>query len=93
MGDVSGITLGIVDFAAVALAEGDTHRYWRLSGAADELRLTSGTALGAIPFPSTFTWGLGNTPDNDADRAAFEAGRAMAIEEAVAEALEGRPAT
>jgi predicted ATPase/class 3 adenylate cyclase len=85
-GDVSGVTLLLDDIAQVAQLKGERMRALRLAGASKALQASSGTDLAAItnatgskPVPA---------PDQQDERGAWEEGRAMSSEQAVAYALQ-----
>ena len=84
-GDVSGVTLLLDDSGQLAQLKGERMRALRLAGASKALQATSGTDLAAIsnatgakPVPA---------PDREEEVGAWEEGRAMSSEEAVAYAL------
>ncbi len=92
-GDVSGVTILLDDFSALAGAEGDFQRAACLSGAAASLQTSSGTDLAG------FIAGLYGQPRPDGAELAEESislawtkGREMSIEQAVSFAL-APPAT
>ena len=89
VGDVSGITILLGDFAILATARGDPLRAVRLDAAADRLAHSGGTGLGSLAARPT-----GIVPDTSAldpaevETAAAEGGR-MTVDAAVAYALKG----
>jgi len=85
-GDVSGVTLLLDDFAQVAQARGDRMRALTLASASDALQARSGTDLAAI---ANATGGRPVSPPSGADeQRAWDEGRDMTSERAVAYALE-----
>ncbi len=89
--DLSGIAVIFDELAALALREGDPPAAMRLAGAASELAATTGTSFAVIArgvpeyrAPDRATAAAGNTTL----AAAWEQGRAMTVEEAVAYALQ-----
>jgi len=85
-GDVSGVTLLLDDSAQLAQLKGERMRALRLAGASRALQARSGTDLAAItnatgskPVPA---------PNQQEEAGAWEEGRAMSSEAAVAYALE-----
>ncbi|HET8569395.1 MAG TPA: adenylate/guanylate cyclase domain-containing protein [Candidatus Limnocylindria bacterium] len=91
--DVSAITLVLTDFALLAMLDGDVARATRLAGAADALRERSGTGLveGALDYVRTQRVAELRYPGDAeiaAHRAAYDEGRALGTEAAVAYALE-----
>jgi predicted ATPase/class 3 adenylate cyclase len=88
-GDLSGITLALVDFAGVAQLDGDEERYWRLNGAASELRRTSGSGISDVQFSAGVQWVLEEAPQDPDKLSWFRAGSALTTEEAIVEALAG----
>ncbi len=85
-GDVSGVTLLLDDCAQLAQLKGERMRALRLAGASRALQAKSGTDLAAItnvtgskPVPA---------PNQDEEAGAWEEGRVMSSEEAVAYALQ-----
>jgi predicted ATPase/class 3 adenylate cyclase len=88
-GDVSGMTLILVDFAGLALALGQRQRASRLTGAAEEATRRTGaglasTSMRAEYFPAVPTEPAAGSPD----RAAWDEGMRMTLDEAVVYALE-----
>jgi predicted ATPase/class 3 adenylate cyclase len=90
--DQSGILLCLLDFAGVARLDGDEAHYWRLNGAASELRRTTGAGISNLQFAAGFNWVLEEAPAEPERLAWFREGAALSIDEAVAEAL-GQPAS
>jgi predicted ATPase len=92
LGQPSGLLAALKGFAGLAAAEGQQELAARLLGAADGLRAGKGTprpaagGTGDERVVAAVRAGLGE----EAFAAAWAAGRAMSLEEAVAEALGGR---
>ncbi|HEY8633328.1 MAG TPA: hypothetical protein VIL50_09245, partial [Candidatus Limnocylindrales bacterium] len=90
-GDVAGVTLGLDDFAGLAVADGDLPRAARLWGAARALSSAGGVAIadfvdGQYKFNHQPNARLALDP---AELERFSAeGRAMSLDESVAYALE-----
>lgn len=87
VGDISGITIMLGDFAILANAEGDPLRAVRLNAAAERMASTGGTGLGALA-----TGIISAAPDltgiEPAEvEAAAAAGGRMTVDEAVAYAM------
>ena len=97
VGDVSGITILLGDFSLLASAEGDDLRAVILDAASLRIAEVGGILLGAVvgreeegrPEIVMFDAAAARA----ATQAAIERGRAMTVEEAVAYALAGLPAT
>ena len=90
--DRSGILLLTLDFAVAARLEGDWLRHWRLMGAADALRRSTGTGLIDSPFLPDLDWSLADRPAGDeAAEQAWSEGAAMPLDSLVAYALEPAP--
>ncbi len=89
--DRSGILLVTLDFAVTARLEGDWPRHWRLMGAADELRRSTGTGLVDSPFFPDLDWRLADRPTDEAAERAWTEGARMPLEALVAYALELAP--
>jgi tetratricopeptide (TPR) repeat protein len=90
-GDQGGIILMLLDFGLLAELRGDLSRYWRLAGAMYALREKSGIGSADITFFDVgieFFWKLPSEPTAGDDVAAFEAGKRMNAEQAIAYALE-----
>jgi len=87
VGDISGITIMLGDFAILANAEGDPVRAVRLNAASDRLATAGGTALGqmATGIISVVPDVTGIDPA-EVEAAAAEGGR-MTVDQAVAYAL------
>jgi hypothetical protein len=84
---MSAVALLLIDGVLVARARGDEATSWRLVGAEERLRLTTGIGMGmsVIEFP-----GLDprRTPETDDERAWFDEGRQLSTDEAIALARE-----
>jgi predicted ATPase/DNA-binding CsgD family transcriptional regulator len=85
LGHLAGVPGGLDQIAAVAAATGDAARAFRLCGAADSLRVAFGLKASTEERRSRERWCA--APRAPADRAAWEAGGALAPEAALAEAL------
>jgi predicted ATPase/class 3 adenylate cyclase len=89
-GDQSGIVLSLADYAWIAQRKGQTERAWRLGGATEAMQETTG--VGLIPAAASFLdWQPPSRPEGDPEGLrAWNEGRRMSIEEAVAFALDHR---
>src|SRR5918996_6306827 len=89
--DLSGIAVIFDELAALAVREGDQLAAMRLAGAASELAATTGTSFAAIAG-GVPEFGAPDRPTGPAGDpalpAAWEDGRAMTVEDAVAFALQ-----
>ena len=90
-GDVSGYTLGLDAFAAVAYWEGDRDRAARISGTVSALERITGTGLN-LANRSVFAWDPAPVREDQTLAAAWAEGERMALPDAVAYALEVEPA-
>ena len=89
VGDVSGITIFLGDFALVAAAKGDLPRAARLRAASDKLADQGGAQLGTVGSPLDDLLPEMTRLSPEALRAAEDEGRGMTLDQAVAYALEG----
>ena len=82
-GDMSAVTLLLVDAAIVAQARGRHGCSWRLIGAEERLRLSTGAGMGQsrAEFPELEPR---RTPETDKERAWFDEGRELTADEAIA---------
>ena len=82
-GDMSAVTLLLVDAAIVAHARGRHGCSWRLIGAEERLRLSTGAGIGQsrAEFPELEPR---RTPETDREQAWFDEGRGLTTDEAVA---------
>ncbi|MEX1345734.1 MAG: AAA family ATPase [Candidatus Limnocylindrales bacterium] len=82
-GDMSAVTLLLVDAVVVARARGAEACSWRLIGAEERLSLSTGAALagGRVEFPELEPR---RTPASDEERAWLEEGRRLSLEAAIA---------
>ena len=82
-GDISAVSLLLVDAAIVARARGDDACSWQLIGAEERLRLSTGTGMGEsrVEFPDIEPRRVPETPE---ERAWFDAGRQLTPDEAIA---------
>jgi non-specific serine/threonine protein kinase len=91
VGDLSGVVLVLDDFARLEEAMGHGERAIRLTGAAANLRSSTGTDLAnVVEQQEGPVLGKGLTPENV--KAAWARGQSMSREEAVSYALEGEEA-
>ncbi|HEV8490207.1 MAG TPA: adenylate/guanylate cyclase domain-containing protein [Candidatus Limnocylindrales bacterium] len=91
--DQAGILLLLIDFAIAARERGDLPRHWRLAGAADVVRSTTGVGLADQTPIEYVDWTLPEAPFGDPEAERWWAeGRAMSVDEAVAYALTGEVA-
>jgi tetratricopeptide (TPR) repeat protein len=89
--DLSGIAVIFDELAALAMREGDPPAAMRLAGAASELAVTTGTSFAVIArgVPEYRAPDRATAPAGDTELiAAWDEGRSMTVEEAVAFALQ-----
>jgi predicted ATPase/class 3 adenylate cyclase len=89
-GDQGGLILLLLDYALLAELRGDMSRYWRLSGAINNIRQKSGIGTSDISFFDVgveFFWHLPTIPTSGPELADFEAGKRLTMEEAIELAL------
>jgi predicted ATPase/class 3 adenylate cyclase len=89
--DLSGIAVVMDELAALAMREGDPPAAMRLAGAASELTATTGTAFAELArrVPEYRPPDRSTAPSGDTDlQAAWDEGRSMTVEEAVAYGLQ-----
>lgn len=82
-GDLSAVTVMLLDAVVVARARGAEACSWRLVGAEERLRLSTGTGMGesAVEF---LELDPRRTPESDDERAWFEEGRRLSLDEVIA---------
>ncbi len=90
-GDRAGQVVLLADFCSLARWAGDLDRSMLLAGACDSLRVATGTDLVLNPF-NFIDWDLPEKPPSGTAAAvAWERGRRMSAEEAIAYALHAAP--
>ncbi len=82
-GDKSGMVLLVGAIATLAGARGRAERQWRLYGAVDRLRVETGTDL-VNQSIEILGWRPVSEPETDEQRAWFESGGALSMDDAVA---------
>ena len=88
-GDVSGMTLSLVDLAGLELALGRRERAFRLTGAAEEASRRTGAGLASTSMQARYFPDVPKEPAaGSPDRVAWDEGMRMTLEEAIAYALE-----
>ncbi len=89
-GDVSGMTLGLVDFAGLEMAAGHRARAFQLAAAADASTRRTGTGLAGITVQAEYFPAVPREPaPGSPDRADWDAGERMSLDDAVAYAVAG----
>jgi tetratricopeptide (TPR) repeat protein len=92
IGDLSGLAFSLDDLAEVYFEQGDREQALRLAGAADAMRETLGAAAPRTLVRSFDTLGEARkVMDESAAVAAWDEGRAMTMEQALAYVREARP--
>ena len=86
-GDLTGISLGLVDSAALELMNGNADRALRIAAAADALARRIGTGLADVAAQPSYFPPLPQKPDDPARQAVWDEGAAMPLEQAIAYAL------
>jgi hypothetical protein len=87
-GDVSGMIIGVVDFAGLAFARGNRDLAYRLAAAGDASTRRTGTGLADIATQVNYFPEVPREPAiGSADRAAWDQGARLDLEDAVAEVL------
>jgi hypothetical protein len=83
-GDVSGMLIGVVDFAGLALAVGDRELAFRLASAGHAGTVRTGTGLADVTTQAEYFPEVPREPPPDSpDRAAWDAGALLSLEDAV----------
>ncbi|HUG47083.1 MAG TPA: NB-ARC domain-containing protein [Candidatus Limnocylindria bacterium] len=85
--DLPGILVLLYDFALLAFKSGDEERAWRLAGAADRLRQSTGAGIADLSV-DFIGWTIPARPTGDNEtRRAWDEGASMTTEQAVKYAL------
>jgi hypothetical protein len=88
--DVSGVVLVLDDFAQLAILEGASARALRLAGAASALQASSGVELASVANEMLGQVRPGvQALDDEVAHVAWQQGRSMSMQAAIAEALGG----
>jgi len=82
-GDKSGMVLLVSAISTLAGARGRPERRWRLIGAVERLRVETGTDLVNQDI-ELLGWRPMSDPETDEERAWFESGRALSMDDALA---------